>query len=328
MMLNPRLTSLLEAWLVGPIYGASASAILVAICVHQLTTHKRQFPGIARALLATTCLLAVTTTAHAGLALADLIIGFTGDDSLQYFENAGRPVVLAVLVIYAINVHAGDIFMAWRTYVMCGHNKMLAICYASLLLAFLGASIAALYTFTAAGTLAESRAHAWTVTAWAMSVALQTSGSILIGWRIMATPVASPRTFDPWLVLWVFVDSGALYTCVTILALSLSFPISTASYVLTFALGQISAFVPLTITLRECWKTQAELARQRVNATSTFLINERIHARRSSISLSRPRNSLEPQVSVDILTFTHSQDLSEEDIKETARTAPPLSPWM
>lgn len=162
--------------------------------------------------------------------------------------------------------------------------------------------------------------------------------------RILATPVAAPRTFDPWLVLWVFVDSGVLYTCITILALSLSFPISTASYVLTFSLGQISvrsvqycrpalidilqAFVPLTITLRECWKTQAELARQRVNATSTFLINERIHTRRSSMSLSRPRYSLEPQVSVDIFTTTHCQDASEEDIKETARAAPPLSPWV
>lgn len=56
----------------------------------------------------------------------------------------------------------------------------------------------------------------------------------------MATPVAARRSFDPWLMLWVFVDSGALYTCITILALSLSFPISTASYVLTFTLGQIS----------------------------------------------------------------------------------------
>ena len=122
-----------------------------------------------------------------------------------------------------------------------------------------GASITALYWFTSAGTLLESRAHTWTAVAWAMSVVIQTSGSIIIGCtshrvdlaamprvssqsagRIMATPVIAPRAFDPWLVLWVFVDSGALYTCVTILALSLSFPISTASYVLIFSLGQIS----------------------------------------------------------------------------------------
>ncbi|VDB89997.1 unnamed protein product [Peniophora sp. CBMAI 1063] len=325
-MLNPRLTSLLEAWLVGPIYGANI--ILICICIHRLSTHKWKFSTVTRALLCTIFLLAVTTTAHAGLALSDLIVGFTRDDSLRYFLDAGRPIVVAALIVYAINVHVGDIFMAWRAYVMCNHNKILAICYASLLLAFAGASIAALISFTSARTLAESKAHAWTVTAWAMSVVIQTSGSVIIGWRIMSTPVAAPRTFDPWLVLWVFVDSGALYTCITILALSLSFPVSTASYVLTFSLGQISAFVPLTITLRECWKTDAELARQRVNATSTFLINERIHTRRSSISLPRLRYSSEPQVSVDITTTTRFQDASEEDIKEPVRTVPPLSHWV
>lgn len=92
---------------------------------------------------------------------------------------------------------------------------------------------------------------------------------------------------------------------------------------------RMQAFVPLTITLRECWKTDVELARKRVNATSTFLINERIHARRSSVSLSRSRFSLEPQVAVGVLTTAHFHDVSGKDtVKTTAKIAPPLSPWV
>ena len=56
------------------------------------------------ALLCTIFLLAVTTTAHAGLALSDLIVGFTRDDSLRYFLDAGRPIVVAALIVYAVNV--------------------------------------------------------------------------------------------------------------------------------------------------------------------------------------------------------------------------------
>lgn len=51
------------------------------------------------------CLLVVMITVHAALAVTDLIQGFGKEENaLAYFSDAGRPLVLAILVIYAVNV--------------------------------------------------------------------------------------------------------------------------------------------------------------------------------------------------------------------------------
>lgn len=82
-----------------------------------------------------------------------------------------------------------------------------------------------------------------------------------------------------------------------------------------------------TIALRECWKTEVEVARERINATSTFLINERVYSRRSSLSAGPRRSSAEP-VAVDVLTTTRLSHIEpDEDDKALPRAAPPLSQW-
>lgn len=91
------------------------------------------------------------------------------------------------------------------------------------------------------------------------------------------------------------------------------------------------AFVVFTITLRECWKANAEIARERVNATGTFLISERVYSRRSSLSNSMPGprgSSSEHHVAVDVLTTTRlAHVVQDEDSKVVPRATPPLSQW-
>ena len=93
----------------------------------------------------------------------------------------------------------------------------------------------------------------------------------------------------------------------------------------------LQAMVVFTITLRECWKTETELAHERVNATSTFLINDRLYSRRSSMSMTEHRrhSSSEHHVAVDVLTTTRlDRVVVDEDVKVVPRTvAPPLSQW-
>ena len=58
---------------------------------------------------------------------------------------------------------------------------------------------------------------------------------------MVSTPVAAPvRKFDPWIVVWVTVESGALYTVLTIGALAVSFPVESVSYFLSYILAQVS----------------------------------------------------------------------------------------
>ncbi|VDB88650.1 unnamed protein product [Peniophora sp. CBMAI 1063] len=332
-MVNVLLANLLQAWIVGVLYGVNL--VLAILCLHKLAPIREQFFRITQWLFFAICILVITTTIHAALAITDLIRGFAqAEDALPYFVNAGRPMVLGILIIYAFNVNVGDAFMAWRAFVMCNRSQKLAIVYIILISANCGISVISTVAFGRAGTLSERTAHAWIMTAWAISVAIQLSGSIIIGWRIAATPIAatSGRKFDPWVIVWVAVESGAIYTFLTIGALSVSFPAEAVSYFLSYILAQVSAFAVFTITLRECWKTEQEIARERVNATSTFLINDRLYSRRSSISMTghRHHNSSTDGLAVDVLTTTRLEHVAvrDEDIKVVPRlTAPPLSQW-
>ncbi|KZV72197.1 hypothetical protein PENSPDRAFT_751105 [Peniophora sp. CONT] len=330
-MVNVLLANLLQAWIVGLIYGVNL--VLAILCVHKLSPHRQQFFRLTQGLFFTICFLVITTTVHAALAIADLILGFAqAENPLLYFIDAGRPLVLGVLIIYAVNVNIGDIFMAWRAYVWSNRSKMLATFYILLIMANIGISVVSTVIFAHAGTLSERTAHAWIMTAWAVSIAIQLSGSLVIGWQISSTPVAALSThrFDPWIIVWVAIESGALYTLLTIGALAVSFPAESVSYFLSYILAQISAFVVFTITLRECWKTETELARERVNATSTFLINERMYSRRSSISMTGHRRSSSDHVAVDVLTTTRLEHMTvHEDVKVVPRATPvpPLSQW-
>ncbi|KZV72198.1 hypothetical protein PENSPDRAFT_751106 [Peniophora sp. CONT] len=328
-MTNLLLADLLQAWIVGVLYGINL--VLAILCVHKLAPQRKQF-RVSQTLFFTICLLVATTTVHAALAIADLILGFTNADSpLLYFIDAGRPLVLGVQIIYTVNINVGDAFMAWRAYVWSHRSKMLAAFYIFLITANIGISIVSIVLFAHSKTLSGRTVYAWVTTAWVVSIAIQLSGSVVIGWQIASTPVAAPSThrWDPRILVWVVIESGAIYTVLAILALALSFPDEIASYSLTYVLAQIPALVVFTITLRECWKTETELAREQVNATSTFLINERMYSRRSSLSMTGHRRSSD-QVAVDVLTTTRLEHMIvDEDAKGVpgVTPVPPLSQW-
>jgi hypothetical protein len=182
-----------------------------------------------------------------------------------------------------------------------------------------------------AGVFSGYAVHTWTTATWACSVAIQSAGTALIGWRAWATPtvVAARRTGKGRAVLWVLIDSGVLFSASTLLVLALAFVRPRAFDILTSALGQIAvrrrpprsllfltqrwaaplpqALVSLSIALREVWK--AEHADDRQAPTHSLLVG-----RHDTATASLPH--AESGVVVEVQTSRHEHaDLGQVSSK-------------
>ncbi|KAI0032202.1 hypothetical protein K488DRAFT_86070 [Vararia minispora EC-137] len=273
------LGGLLEAWLVGPIYGANV--ILFGMTFYMLTL--RGIRGTSRVLLLVVGLLGITTTAQAFTLLADLITGFVRMPSArEYFSNEGRAAKFVTLMFYIINSEICD--LTWRVYVLWERNNCILIPFLVMDAATFAAGCAGIVNLQRAGIFAGYDVHSWTTVTWGCSVAVQFAGTFFIAWRAWSTPtvvsdkqVRTRWSTRAWALLWVAVDSGGLFSVSTLLLLALAFTKPMAFDVMTSALGQIAAFVSYSIALRECWKAEHEREKQ----YATSLLAERYDMQRA-----------------------------------------------
>ncbi|KAI0034710.1 hypothetical protein K488DRAFT_83772 [Vararia minispora EC-137] len=197
-------------------------------------------------------------------------------ESLSYFTSEGRPLFVAQLAVYVCEI--GDVYLTWRVYAVWNRSKIFAIPLLCINIAATAVGFVACAQINSSGRISP-QTNQTVVTGIALSVASQGAGTFLLAWRSISTPrtVADIQIplWNPWSILWLIVDTGSLYTVTILLSLAFTFHSPGVAAFLFGVLGQIAAFVPLTITLRESWKNAHSPRMPASSTPSTFLVDQR-----------------------------------------------------
>jgi hypothetical protein len=107
-----------------------------------------------------------------------------------------------------------------------------------------------LASLTPSDTVFLSRVHNWLVATWVLSVATQFGATLLIGYQIWRSTQRTSNGLRASRlgVLWILVESGALYSVTTIFLLAFSW--TNTGAIFAASLGQISALAPMLIIVR------------------------------------------------------------------------------
>jgi len=245
-----------------------------------------------------------------------MISAFNGPAS---FARIAHPALTTTLVMYCVNLSLSQVLIVWRVYALSGRRGLLTSIFAITSLAFIALAAVIVWKFSNVENLfsALTSIRALTISTWSASAFFQGIGSGYIMWKSSAIPVEvnhyGGSTFTRMItsVFIVVVDSGCILPLVEVIALVLDIAQLQSSLVAaTSVLGQLSAFVPLTIVLRESIKADHDLRKNLVNATSTFFVSRMPGAdanqRGAAITASAP-------MVVDIQQTEHKRfDLEEE----------------
>ncbi|KAI0028211.1 hypothetical protein K488DRAFT_89970 [Vararia minispora EC-137] len=273
------LAGLLGDWFVGPLWGVN---VVLYVMVHFAfaSSALASRSSYRRLVLYTISLQLLLSTGHASASMADVIICFsvTKESPHDYFADSGRPALLGQIILYTLNAFIGDSFIVWRVYVSWGRRLLLVV---PLILLNVGATVLGL-TATAElariHTLRDARVRYMTGTAWMISLIVQGCGTLLIVWRVWSTPIVSPsvrRRWNPCTVLWVFVESGCIYSGTTLLSIALMAANSPLIDMIVAPLCHIATFVPLTIILREHCKMAVHMTQPiTLGPGRTFLVDD------------------------------------------------------
>jgi hypothetical protein len=95
------------------------------------------------------------------------------------------------------------------------------------------------------GTVFIPQVHSWLVATWVLSLAIQLGATLLIGYQIWKSIRLNSKGIraSRVAILWILVESGALYSTTTMFLLGFSW--SNTGAIFNAALGQISVRVPL-----------------------------------------------------------------------------------
>ncbi|KZV76737.1 hypothetical protein PENSPDRAFT_341975 [Peniophora sp. CONT] len=282
-MLSLPTSAILAALCSAPLYGVNC--ILVGLCAYVLT-RKRGFKNSNWPLAVVIGVQWIVCTGHFASLFAQLIRGFIHPPQLPssepalgiihailgngatnttaYFLDQSSPEHTAEVVFYIFNSLVADCFMTWRVYVVWDRRAWLAAPFITL----------NIVTLVFGALVVKSETQVWfelskyftglgrqrVLTMWAASVATQTSGTVLIAYRELSTPVYVPSTnrhryCTMSSAACAVIDSGAMYTISIILTLAFYTHRRAEGAVIAAVLGQIAATVPLSIILREWWKT-------------------------------------------------------------------------
>ncbi|KAH9168666.1 hypothetical protein EDB89DRAFT_1569259 [Lactarius sanguifluus] len=104
---------------------------------------------------------------------------------------------------------------------------------------------------TPSDTVFLSRIHNWLVATWALSIATQLGATLLIGyrfWKSIQWNNSKGHRASRLSILWILVESGALYSVTT--TFLLGFSSTNTGAIFAASLGQISALAPTLIIVR------------------------------------------------------------------------------
>ncbi|KAF8260605.1 hypothetical protein EI94DRAFT_1706178 [Lactarius quietus] len=197
-------------------------------------------------------------TGHVITLLVQLIRAFIGaagtlDGPSLYLLDQSTPEHVAQEVLFITNSLIGDAILIWRLWVIWNRNFWLCfpfiiLCIATGVTGY--TALGHLAALTPSDTVFLARVHNWLIATWALSMATQFGATLLIGyqfWRSIkwnAKGIRSSRIA----VLWILVESGALYSVMTIFLLG--FSSTNTGAIFAAALGQISALAPMLIIVR------------------------------------------------------------------------------
>jgi len=276
MVTSGILALVVATWLAGPLYGMNVIMVLLVIVNISRNTSRH----IARAFILYTSLLFITCTAHSVVSFIQPIVLVTEP---VRFESISLPAHTIGLAVYCINISLGQAFIIWRAYAVSGRRIIPLVIFATVvtfgLTALNGVTVWKFSKFVdlVAGV---NNIRSLSMSAWITSTVFQGFGSAYIIWKVYAIPVEAhsygrsvfARNIIP--IFLIIVDSGCILPLTELIALIFDI-VQLPTYVIVFVsiLGQLSAFVPLSIVLRETIKAENDLRKGLVNATSAFLVN-------------------------------------------------------
>jgi len=328
MAVSAPLSIVIAAWLTGPLFGIN---LVLVICVifklmpylHYTTT---------RLLMLYTILIAMICLAHAALLFALLVkLALAPAELTRIF----LPILLVILAIYAVNMSLSQAIMVWRIYATSRHNKPLTFIFVASLIISLSLNIVVVqqsshlqtnYFLDGSTNIFNNGLVHWTIAAWSASLVVQAIGSTLIIWKTWSVPVEvhnsgrSKLSRIIYSTFLVIVESGCLLLVVELAALISTVTTADSSSATIFAvlLGQLSAFVPLTIILREAIKAKHDLKKNLVNATSALLVNgiprSEIQHVRTSFSMLPGDVTRSTRVVIQQSEHKHSDIVDEESV--------------
>ncbi|KAI0320221.1 hypothetical protein OF83DRAFT_1169504 [Amylostereum chailletii] len=328
-------TQLAAFWVVGPLYGIN---LTLAILATVLLFRRGFVRGPNRYLVITIGLQLAICTAHTVTLVVQMIRAFIGhpdfEERVQYLQHQEYPIVLAQQALWVLNTIIGDCFMIWRVYAVWNKNIILCLPFFVLEVVLIISSSYAVHAqgLVKPGDLFILPLRRWLTISCVTSLLIQCGGICLIGWRALSTPTrvtSSPRRrFSILKILATIVDSGVIYAIAFLMVL-IAFSSEWLSIAIFAAmLGQISATVPLSIVLRECWKASRDdelhtRTRPGILTPNVYDLQERNVSQLSRSSSDGPANL---NVVVMRATHHHADPLMSGSKSEKPPPSPPSTP--
>ncbi|KAH8984386.1 hypothetical protein EDB86DRAFT_153961 [Lactarius hatsudake] len=253
--LSWNMASLVSSWVVGPLYGINICVYI--LCIHVL--YMKGLRGLNLMMLIVASVQFALATGHVITLLVQLIRAFIGaagtlDGPSNYLLDQSTPEHVAQEVLYITNSLIGDAIMIWRLWIIWNRNFWLCVPFIVLCIASGVTGYTALVNLarlTPADTVFLSRVHNWLIATWALSIATQLGATLLIGyrfWKSIQWNSSKGLRASRLSVLWILVESGALYSVTTIFLLG--FSSTNTGAIFAASLGQISALAPTLIIVR------------------------------------------------------------------------------
>ncbi|KAI0261123.1 hypothetical protein BC834DRAFT_972910 [Gloeopeniophorella convolvens] len=264
--LSWNMAALISSWVVGPLWGMNLC--IYVLCAHVLYIKGLKGPNLFLLIVATTQF--ALATGHVITLLVQLIRGFVGAGGALvgpslYLLDQSTPEHVAQEVLYITNSLIGDAILIWRLYIIWGRNVWLCVPFVILCIATAVSGYTALGNLaqlSATGTVFLLRVHNWLIATWSLSIATQFGATLLIGYRFWRSIQWNARSTSRGIrasrlsLLWILVESGALYSVTTIFLLGFSSTNTGALF--AASLGQISALAPTLIIVRAGLKSAGE----------------------------------------------------------------------
>jgi len=249
------MSALMSSWVAAVLYGINI--VLYVCCVRVL--YHRGFSGFNRVLIVMATLQFLIATGHNITCLVQLIRGFITNGDIPngpfiYFLDMALSEHVAQEALYITNSLLGDAILIWRLYIvwngnwwLCGPFVMLV--GATTICGYI--AISHLAHFTPVDPVFLATLGNWILSTWSLSFVTQVSATLLIAYKIWASTAWGLRSSSSHMkVLWLVVESGAIYSFATAILLGLYASKANAGAIVGGALGQISCLVPTSIIVR------------------------------------------------------------------------------
>jgi hypothetical protein len=252
---SPQLAGLVDFWCTTLLYGVNV--VIFFICISIMAEQRMKGGTMPIILFFSTISQFLLSTAYAAMGLRMLLDSFISllespEAVLAYWANPTIPLQVASKGVYITNVLIGDAILVWRLYVVWGKNWYICVAPAIMVIATAGTGYAAVADLANLSSLQPIFRIGNTILAtWALSIATQFSVSSAIAGRIVWISRDSSLASNRYLsVLWIIVESGAIY-CITTVLLLTFFDLKTqAGAIVAGVVAQISAIVPTLIIVR------------------------------------------------------------------------------